>query len=131
LNNQLPFNRTDSAVLFLNKRFYRIVAELLVDIYEEIKDSLGAETPLFSKQVAPGIGLAEDPNNGESFGMNRCRILAEGIWNGYTKGLQTLEARLDEVARQFGFYGIALESPYLNAGAIDQYIIPRFETSQS
>ncbi|HEX8267680.1 MAG TPA: T3SS effector HopA1 family protein [Pyrinomonadaceae bacterium] len=131
LNNQLPFNRTDSAVLFLNKRFYRIVAELLVDIYEEIKDSLGAETPLFSKQVAPGIGLAEDPNNGESFGMNRCRILAEGIWNGYTKGLQTLEARLDKVAGQFGVYGIALESPYLNAGAIDQYIIPKFETSQS
>jgi hypothetical protein len=131
LNNQLPFNRTDSAVLFLNKRFYRIVAELLVDIYEEVKDSLGAETPLFSKRVAPGIGLAEDPNNGESFGMNRCRILAEGIWNGYTKGLQTLEARLDEVAGQFEVHGIALESPYLNAGAIDQYIIPKFETSQS
>jgi hypothetical protein len=127
LNNQLPFNRTDSAVLFLNKRFYRIAVELLVDIYEEMRGALGAETPLFSKPLAPGLGLAEDPGSGDSFGMNRCRILAEGVWNGYTKGLQTIETRLEEVVRQFEINGIALERPFLNAGSVDQYIVPKFK----
>lgn len=131
LNNELPFNRTDSAVLFLNKRFYRIAAELLVEIYDEVKDLLGAETPLFSRQIAPGLGLAEDPNNGDSFGMNRCRLLAEGIWSAYTKGLEKTEARLDEVVKRFEHYGISLERPYLNAGAFDQYVIPNFKNGKS
>lgn len=131
LNSSLPFNRTDSAVLFINKRFYRIVACLIADIYDEIESFLGAETPLFSKQFAPGLGLAEDPNNGDSFGMNRCRILAEGVWSGYLKQLQTTESRLDEVVRQFETYRINLEQPYLNADSVDQYIIPDFKKQQS
>jgi hypothetical protein len=131
LNNQLPFNRTDSAVLFLNKRFYRVVAELMPDIYDEVRHFLGAETPLFSKQLAPGLGLAEDPNNGDSFGMSRCRVLAEGIWSGYAKNLQTAAARLDEVVGQFEVYGIDLERPYLNGRAADQYLVPEFKHEHS
>lgn len=129
LNNQHPFNRTDAAVLFINKRFYRIVAELLPDIYRKVEALLEDETPLFSKRLAPGLGLAEDSNSGDSFGMNRCRILAQGIWNGYVKGLQTTETRLQETSKQFAAHGISLETPYLNAGAADQYIVPDFSAA--
>ena len=121
LNNQHAFNRSDAAVLFLNKKYYPIVSELMPEIYKAVKDGLKPEVPLFSKKLAPGIGLAEDPGNGDSFGMSRCRMLAEGIWSAYSGGLQTVEERFDEVAAQFERYGVSLERPYLNSGSADQY----------
>ena len=51
--------------------------------------------------LAPGLSLVEDPNNGESFGMNRCRIFAEGIWNAFAKGLTDRDSRLHEVKQRF------------------------------
>jgi hypothetical protein len=121
LSNRAFFNRVDSAVLFVSKRFYRITAELLTDIYPNIQKTLQSDSPLFSQQLAPGLGLAEDPGTGESFGMHRCRLVAEGLWNAYTNGWQTEPIRLQEVEKQFAQAGITLEQPYLNPGSIDQY----------
>jgi HopA1 effector protein family len=115
------FSRADAAVLFVSKRYYRITSELLVDIYQEVREHLKSDTPLFTKQLANGLGLAEDPGNGESFGMSRCRIFAEGLWGAYVQGLQTEQARVQEVVKQFGNNGISLEHPYLSAGSIDHY----------
>ena len=121
LSFRTQFKRADAAVLFLGKRYYRITAELLVDIYQQVKDNLKPETPLFTKQLAAGLGFAEDPGNGESFGMSRCRIVAEGLWSAYGKGLPTQQARLQEVIAHFEKNGIALAHPYLNARSIDHY----------
>lgn len=121
LNNQHAFNRSDAAVLFLNKKYYRVVMELMPDIYEAVKGGLKSGTPLFSKVIAPGIGFAEDPGNGDSFGLSRCRMLAEGIWSAYSQNLQTAAKRFDEVVRQFERYGVSLERPYLNSGSADLY----------
>src|SRR5436305_14389954 len=62
---------------------YVLIVELLVDVYQAVKDNLKPETPLFTKRLAAGLGFAEDPGNGESFGMSRCRIVAEGLWSAY------------------------------------------------
>ena len=111
-------------MLYINKRFYRISVELLADIHHELQDHLGADTPLFTKHLAPGLGLAEEPGNGESFGQNRCRILAEGLWNAYEKGLQTEHDRLQEVRQQFERNGLSLDFPFLNPHSSDQYMFP-------
>lgn len=126
LNNSLPFNRSDSAVLFLNRRYYRIAIELMAEVHEEVKDDLKPETPLFTKHIADGLGLAEDPNNGDSFGMSRCRILAEGLWTAFVTGVTGEKERFEQVEKQFEGYGISLDRPYLNPGAADQYVTPGF-----
>ena len=126
LSFRTQFKRADAAVLFLGKRYYRITAELLVDVYEQVRGNLKTETPLFTKQLAAGLGFAEDPGNGESFGMSRCRIVAEGLWSAYVKGLPTQQARLQEVIAHFEKNGIALEHPYLNARSIDHYEFTSF-----
>ncbi|MBP0019770.1 MAG: hypothetical protein J7647_19730 [Cyanobacteria bacterium SBLK] len=118
------FPRSDSAVLFVSKRFTQISARLLSEVYPKVKKYLQPRTPLFSKKLALGLGLAEDPGNGDSFGTNRCRILAEGLWNAYSKGLQTERDKLGEVIQQFNQYGISLERPYLSPGSIDRYQFP-------
>lgn len=126
LSFRAQFKRADAAVLFLSKRYYRITAELLGEIYQQVRTDLKPETPLFTRKLASGLGFAEDPGNGESFGMSRCRILAEGLWSAYIKGLPTQEARLQEVVAQFEKNGIALAHPYLNARSIDHYEFTSF-----
>jgi hypothetical protein len=123
------YTRLDAAVLYLNKRYYRIARELLTGVHEDLAGFLGPETPLFTKRLAPGLALAEDPGNGESFGTDRCRILAEAIWSAYQRGEQGVAERLVEVAKQFKAYGLDLDRPYLNSRTIDQYEPAPFEAS--
>src|SRR5262249_40765873 len=111
------------AVLYVAKRHYRVAALLLADVYRAIGPSLKAATPLFTKTLADGLGLAEDPKTGESFGMNRCRLLAEAVCNAHARGLDTAEARLSEFTAAFGAVGLSLERPYLNRGSADAYAL--------
>lgn len=115
------FSRFDSAVVYVNKQFYHIVYELLMDSYEPLKAHLRPEIPLFTFPLAPGLSLAEDPGNWESFGMNRCRIVAEAIWQAHTKKVDSVETELQELITQFRKYGLVLDKAYLNAGSVDQY----------
>jgi hypothetical protein len=121
VNNPAAFNRSDAAVLYLSKRFFRIAAELLDDIHQQIADKLEAHTPLFSKTLALGLGLAEEPTTGESFGQQRSRILAEAIWNAYDLGLEDEEKRLAQIAKQFEVCGMNIQFPYLNPGSTQDY----------
>jgi hypothetical protein len=121
LNSPSGYTRADAVVLYLNKRYYRLASELLAGIHEELKEHLRPETPLFSKQLADGLGLAEEPGNGESFGQQRCRVLAEGLWRAHERNLETDDERLAEVERQFASKGLRLDAAYLNPGSTDEY----------
>lgn len=121
------FARTDVAVVYLTKRFFRITAELMLDVHPEIEDALGDEVPLFSKRVAKGLGVAEDPGTGESFGQSRCRRLAESVWNCQQRGEQTTDARMEEFHRLLRESGIDPKHTHLNAGSLDWYELPETE----
>lgn len=124
LTNQ--FDRLDSAVLYVSKRFFRLSAELVAAGREKLDEFLRPETPLFTRELAPGLALAEDPGNGESFGMNRCRILAEAIWSAASKGVVNEEERMQEITRYFGQYGLSLDRVHLSAQSGDFYDTPEF-----
>ena len=118
------YYRLDSTVLYVDRRFYRITAELLAGLYPRIADELEPETPLFTKELAPGLALAEDPGSGDSFGAHRCRIMAEGICETHLQGLEADHQRLTAVLQRFTFHGIDVTQPYLNPGSIDRYPFP-------
>lgn len=121
------YSRMDSAVLYVSKRFYRITAELLRDVHKGVKKHLSPETPLFTKHLARGLGMAEDPGLQDSFGTHRCRVLAEGILNAHNHGARSEQARFQEVIKQFRHYGINPERPFLNPGSVDVYALPNFQ----
>lgn len=122
------YARLDPAVLYVGKRYYRIAAELLIDVLAAVQPYLGQDTPIFTKQLAPGLAFAEDPGQNESFGMHRCRMLAESITNAYARGFQTVEARLHELAALFDTYKIPVDRPYMNSGSFFEYEFPDFLT---
>ena len=121
LTNSAFYRRNDSAVLYVDKRFFGVTSRVLAAAYGEVSKHLRPDTPLFTKRLADGLALAEEPYTGESFGMQRCRILAEGLLGAHAKGLRDDAARLEEVGRHFSTYGLSLDAPYLNPRSVDQY----------
>jgi hypothetical protein len=127
LNDAALYTRTDSMVLYCAKRYFDIVYRILLLMPESISSSLERSVPLFSKYLLPGIGLAEDPNTGESFGMHRCRLVAEGIFDAWQLGHQSVAARLRAVAARFAMNGFEIDAPYLNPGSRNLFPMPVLE----
>lgn len=123
LMHRALYERCDAAVLYLHRRFAHLALELLPGVHTRLRDELRDETPLFTLRLASGLALAEDPGTAESFGMHRCRLLAEGLWSAYVEGRQDTPARLERIARQFARHGLDLNRPYLNAGSHAVYLL--------
>jgi hypothetical protein len=125
LHNPADYNRFDSGVLYFEKSDYDTVRPIVQAIYQQHQTHFASETPLFTKTLAPGLGLAEEPNQQfaaqESFGMNRCQIVANGLLAAQQQSNQSAEARIAAIHQQFSLLGIDVERPYLNAGSEDIY----------
>ncbi len=121
LNDRHSYSRCDAVVLYTHKRDYKHVANALREIYEDVFHYVKQGTPVFTKRLAPGVGLAEDPGQDVSFGEHRCRLLADGIIRAYEQGKKSLEARFQAVAERFAEDNIDLEEPFLNPGSSDEY----------
>jgi hypothetical protein len=118
------YDRTDVAVVYLAKRLFPFVADLLQEVYPAVRPHLEPEVPFLTWRLAPGVGVAEDPGNGESFGQHRCRLLAESCWNCFLRGDQEAAARLEELRLLAGAQGADPERFHLNAGSLDCYEAP-------
>jgi HopA1 effector protein family len=92
---------------------------LIAADYDELRSGLNTETCLFTKFIAPGIGAAEDPKTGESFGQSRMRLVSRGIVDAWYGGLITSAARLAAIDTAFKTAGLSLRSPHLNGGSAD------------
>ena len=69
--------------------------------------------PLFTKRLANGLGLAEDPSRGMSFGQHRCRLTAQALWRSFARGDADRNSRADSVASAFHREGLdPLRSPH-------------------
>ncbi len=115
------YTRCDAGVLYTPKRLSGEVAGLLPSLRAAVAEHLRAGTPALTKPLGEGLGLAEDPPGGDSFGMDRCGLLAEAMVGCAELGLQTNEERLALVERTFDERGVDLDRPYLNADSADRY----------
>jgi len=86
-------------------------------LYSLVTPHVKPEIPAFTLRLAAGLGLAEDPGSGDSFGMNRCKILAEGIVGAHQAGAKSVENRLRLVETRFAQERISLDKPFLNPGS--------------
>ncbi len=68
------------------------------------------EIPLFTLELAPGLGLAEEPDkkfgSEESFGMNRCQIIANGLLMAWQQEDNSATGRITAISEQFSGLGI-------------------------
>jgi hypothetical protein len=117
------FGRCDAAVLYLRAYDVRRTARLLRQVVEACAADLQPRMPVFTKALAPGVGLGEERGGAgaESFGTRRCLLLAEGVVEAYEQRIRDRRGRLSSVERRFTDAGIDLDAPYLERGSEDVY----------
>jgi class II lanthipeptide synthase len=117
LNDPGRFTRCDAAVVYLYKSDFPGAARQVKRVYTDVDGYLKPLTPVFTRTLAPGLGFAEDPGEGESFGEHRCRLLADGMVRAHEDGAASLEERLEVAVKRFTEGGISLSEPYLSPGS--------------
>jgi hypothetical protein len=118
---QERFDRCDAAVLYLARDAYGAAEPAVRATYVELRDRMDGAIPAFTMQLAPGLGLAEDPGSGESFGMHRSMVLAQAILAAHQVKAYGRDAQLQVAAEVFASAAIDVERPYLAPGSADVY----------
>jgi hypothetical protein len=97
----------------------------LQTVYQEHQAYFQPDIPLFTKFLAPGVGLAEEPDQKsaaqESFGLNRCQIVANALLEAWRNGKMGIEERLRVIEQHFAQHFIDIHHPYLNPNSEDIY----------
>jgi HopA1 effector protein family len=125
LYNPCAYQRYDSGVLYFQRNDYPAVRKVLQAVYWEHKSDFKPEIPLFTKFLAPGLSLAEEPSQKfaaqDNFGMNRCQIIASSLLSAWQKGDNSSEEKMKAIAQHFTELNIDLQRPYLNPYSKDIY----------
>jgi HopA1 effector protein family len=125
LYNPHDYNRHDTGVLYVQRYYYPHVEIVLGQIHRKHHQHFQPETPLFTKPIAIGLAIAEEPDirfaESESFGMNRCQIIADGLIDADLRGEIDPLLKLGAIVQSFDRVGIDLTTPFLNPGSVDIY----------
>lgn len=120
LTDASHYTRSDSTVLYVARRWAGTVARVLAHSARPTDMDLMDRVPLFTRKLAPGIGIADDPGiSGESLGMNRCRLVAEAIVEEYGHGRTGREPWMEAVKQRFAKDGLDVARPWLGVGRSD------------
>jgi class II lanthipeptide synthase len=124
------FTRCDAGVLYLPQSAFAAARAALRDIYAHVEAQLRPPVPAFTWSLALGLGLAESPG-GESFGLHRCGLIADGLVRSRTEGRADTADRLGCVLACWADAGLDIERPYLNPGSKDVYETLRSPTRRN
>jgi hypothetical protein len=110
------FGRADGAVLYFSAADLDRAVAPLGYVREQAGRWLKSPVPLFSRRLAPGIGFVADPGTGESFGMHRGRLVAEGLWAAQSTGRKLRTGTVvKHIASAFERNGVTPDRAHLNA----------------
>lgn len=121
LSDPAMYHRADAGVLYVERPHVAAAFALLPAVHREVIGELRGATPMFTKRLAHGLSVAEDPGNGSSFGQHRCQLIADGLICAFESEAATLQNRLRIVADRLADAGVSLTRPWLNQGSSASY----------
>ncbi len=124
LNHPNLYNRRDNAVLYLDKAHLDLALILLKEVSKYIAPYLNKEVPWFTYPLFDGISYAEDPGNGESFGMSRSTLLAKALWHSFE--IKKTEDKSDFINGYLEQNGLPADRFYLNTHTAKLPVFPTF-----
>jgi hypothetical protein len=122
-DHPLRLDRCDAAVLYLPADTFPALRETLRQVAVALTGRLRPRTPALTLGFAPGVGLAEDDGAGESFGVRRCELLADGIVRGNEQGIAGIGQQLEAMAARFADDGVSVDAPYLDPSLAGQHVL--------
>jgi hypothetical protein len=118
------YSRCDTAILYIPARMFQLVATVMSLWMVQNKQFLLADVPFFTKPLARGVGLAEDPGAQGSFGSDRCELVAGAILAARESSEISISVFMTEFKQAIAEKGLQLERLYLNPGSDDVYMLP-------
>jgi hypothetical protein len=108
--------RADGAVVTVARDDAATVARAALRLQQRTPFALAPSVPAFTRQVAPGVGLADEPAPGptSTFGRHRCRLVAAGLVRAASGGAL---ARHAAVLEQLSAAGLDPAAVHLNPGS--------------
>lgn len=122
LAEPLRFDRCDTAVLYFPREAIAPIVKAAGRVHAAVRPWLRTRISHLVKPLVPGVGMAEDPGDGTSFGEHRTRLLARLLLaQGESPSLPELGAGLAEL-------GYDLDALYRNPGSSEAlFSLARFE----
>lgn len=121
VNDPRHFDRADAAVMYVAGDDLGAVAELARVVHRRVSVDLNAHVPGFTKKLAPGVAVAEDPGGGSSFGQHRCHLVAEGIVRAHERGHGQIAGRVAVVREVMAEHGVDPDAPYRRGAELDNW----------
>lgn len=103
--------RVDAAVIYLEKRHYHLAWRLIKKSYDLLELHFNTNTPMFTYRIRPGLGFAENPGKGQSFGMKKSYAISQIIMKAYKQQRRCTEKEIIDVLMT---NGTSHDQPYLN-----------------
>ncbi len=120
------FARVDTGVLYLSDDDVEVALDAIAATYAALGDAMRPDVPLFTLELAPGLSFAESPPTGDSFGMHRCDLIAEGLARAHAHGVTEPAARLAVVKDRLTRYGLDVERLAFNQHSHYPYRLDAF-----
>ena len=109
------YDRVDTAVLYFPASGFNALIHRLKHIYGAVDQHLHPEVPKLTLKLADGLGIAEDPpDEDQSFGLHRCRLVAQGIADAFGANTREPDEVLGAIQRRFLVAGIPPQRPHMN-----------------
>jgi HopA1 effector protein family len=121
VNDPAMFERCDTAVVYLERSRPAEALQVAEELHAIAEPHLAQAVPALTRALAPGLGLAEDPGGGQSFGLHRCGLIADGLLRAHERGLTEPDDRVDAVAERLREEGIDPDAPHLTRGSDADY----------
>lgn len=122
-NHPALFDRCDPAVLYVQADTFGAVKPMLREVADSLYAHLRPRIPAFTLRFAPGVGLAESPGPGQSFGLSRSGLLAEGAVDAHERGIHEASGRVGVAIAHFAANGVDIDAPYLDPSLSGRHVL--------
>lgn len=114
-------SRPDAAVLYVEEVHAEAALRAAARCHPRLARHLRPAVPRLTLELAPGVGLAEDPGTGDSFGQHRCAVVASALSAAKDRSLEEAAAA---VLQAFEESGVNPARPHLRPGSTREYAWP-------
>jgi hypothetical protein len=109
------YYRYDASILKIPHRYYQTIQPTLTEILLKTRSHFQPQIPLFTKQIALGVGLAEDPSvEPYDFGSNRCQIIADALIAAWKQNQRSPKQKINLIEKFLTQQKVDIKHPYLN-----------------
>ena len=119
LRSPNPVQRFDGAVMYLPDGALSGAESIIGSVYKKSRSAMEQGVPAMTRPLGPGLAYAQSPVDGESFGIQRSKMIAEGLIAAAEAGKVELPSKISHIEERFEMQGVSLDEPHRSQASLD------------